>query len=243
MDRRAWKRFSPRLRAIAPDHLAMDDGRAEIPLRSVVGRRDVRAVEEHEQAGAMLPIAKLQAPRFTSGPVGQVREEGPEHEAIDGILDASSAQGERRRGERLADGVQVDGASKQVAQFDRPHPSRIAVGLDHVAKVANLMRQADLMGLRIDLELGTPQVRDPAFRARVPPERRDHLGVPPGRDHVVADRRRLEYPMPGRPSGDSSAGLIRPDHGAGPDFGAQRVIGRASTLGEPPNRQVDPAPG
>jgi len=49
------------LRAVATDYLAVDDGRVQILLGGVIGRRDVRTVEEDEQAGAMLAIGCLEA--------------------------------------------------------------------------------------------------------------------------------------------------------------------------------------
>ena len=111
---------APSWERIAAGDLAMDDGRAEILLGGVVGGRDVRAVEEDEQAGAVLAIARLEATGV--GRVGLLGEEGPEDEPVDGVLDAASASGERGRGERLADLVQVDGPAEQVAQLDRPDP-------------------------------------------------------------------------------------------------------------------------
>ena len=49
------------LGAEAAGDLAMDDGGAEVLLGGVVGGRDVRAVEEDEQAGAVLAVALLEA--------------------------------------------------------------------------------------------------------------------------------------------------------------------------------------
>jgi len=77
------------LRAEAAGDLAVDDGGAEILLGGVVGRWDVRAVEEDEQASAMLAIAFLEAAGV--GRVGLVRQEGAEDEAVDGVFDTESA--------------------------------------------------------------------------------------------------------------------------------------------------------
>ena len=96
----------------------MDDRGAEILLGGVGGGREVRAVEEDEQAGAVLAIARLEAQGV--GGVRLRREEGAKDEAVDGVLDPASAEGERGRGERVAEGVQVDGAAEPVAQLDRP---------------------------------------------------------------------------------------------------------------------------
>jgi hypothetical protein len=54
-----------------------------------------------------------------------------------------------------------------VARFDLPGPSGVANGLDGVGEVADLVRQADLVGLGIDLKLRAPQVRAPALGPRV----------------------------------------------------------------------------
>jgi hypothetical protein len=161
--------------AAAAGDLAMDDGRAEILLGSVVGRRDVRAVEVDERAGAVRAIPELEAARFTSGPVGHLGKDGPEDQVVDGVLDAASATSEQVRGERLAEIMQMDRPPEQVAQFAGPDPSGVAIGLDGVGQVADLVRQADLVALRGDLELRHPQVRDSAVRTRVSQERRDHL--------------------------------------------------------------------
>jgi hypothetical protein len=71
------------LGAGAAGDLAMDGRGSEILLGGVVGRRDVRAIEEDEQAGAVLLIACLEATR-----VGRIRglgQEGAEDEAVDGV--------------------------------------------------------------------------------------------------------------------------------------------------------------
>jgi len=138
----------------------MDDGGAETLLGRIVGGRDVRAVEEDEQVGPVLTIARLEA-----AGIGRVRllgEERAEDEAIDGVLDAASASGKRGWGERRAKLVQLDGPAEQVAQFDGPDQPSVAVRLDRVGQIADLERQAELVGIGVGPELGTPQVRDPA---------------------------------------------------------------------------------
>src|SRR4051812_42660068 len=104
----------------------MDHGRAEILLGSIVRGRDVQAVEEDEHVGAMLAIAILESARVARLGLWQ---EGPEYEAIDGILDAAPASGERLRGDRRTNVVKVDGTPEQVPHLDGPHPTRVAVGL------------------------------------------------------------------------------------------------------------------
>jgi hypothetical protein len=79
-----------------------------------------------------------------------------------------------------------------------------------VDQVADLMGQADLVSVGLRLELRGPEVRDPSFGADISQERRDHLGVPPGHDDVMAGLGRLEDPAPGRPPRNPGAGLIRP---------------------------------
>src|SRR5919201_1790054 len=60
------------LRAEAAGDPAVDDGGAEILLGGVVGGRDTRAVEEDEQAGAVVPVARLKATGVGGiGPLGQ----------------------------------------------------------------------------------------------------------------------------------------------------------------------------
>jgi hypothetical protein len=88
----------------------MDDGRSEILLGGIVGRGDVRVVEEDEQAGAVLAIARLEAAGV--GRVGLLAEEGPEDEPVDGVLDQQPTSGERGRRERLAEVVEADGPAE-----------------------------------------------------------------------------------------------------------------------------------
>ena len=63
----------------------MDDRWTEILLGGVVGGRDVRAVEEDEQAGAVLAIALLEATGI--GGVRAVRKERAKDEPVDSVLD------------------------------------------------------------------------------------------------------------------------------------------------------------
>jgi uncharacterized membrane protein len=74
-------------------------------------------------------------------------------------------EGSSRQG--VADALQVNGPAEQVARFGLPGPSGVAIGLDGVGEVADLVRQADLVGLGIDLKLRAPQVRAPALGPRV----------------------------------------------------------------------------
>ena len=53
------------------------------------------------------------------------------------MAETSAPQGQRGRGERLADGVQVDGPAEPMAQLDRPDQPVVAIGLGGVAAVAD----------------------------------------------------------------------------------------------------------
>src|SRR3954469_12054043 len=94
-----------KLGAEAASDLAMDDRRAEILLGGVVGGRDVRPVEEDEQAGPVLLVACLEAAGI--GGVGLLGQTGAEDEAVGGVLDATSAPRERGRRQGVPDAVQV----------------------------------------------------------------------------------------------------------------------------------------
>ena len=119
----SWERYA--------GDFTVDDGRAEILFGGVVSQWDIRAVEEDEQVGSMRLVAILESTGV--GRVGLVREGGTEDEAIDGVLDAASAPGERRRGDHLANLVQMDDQAQQTAQLDGPDPSGVAIGLDGVS--------------------------------------------------------------------------------------------------------------
>src|SRR3954453_4742912 len=143
-----------KLGAEAASDLAMDDRGAEILLGGVVRGWDVRAVEEDEQAGPVLLIACLEAAGI--GGIGLLGQEGAKDEAVDGVLDAASASGERVGRQSVTDAMEMDGPAKQVAQFDGPDPPRVAIGVDGVGQVADLVRQTDLVGVGVDLKLGAP---------------------------------------------------------------------------------------
>src|SRR5947209_3120212 len=211
----------PPFRAEAPHHLAMNDRWAQRSLAGVIIRRDIRAVQEHEQMLAVGAIAVQQIPSQSSG-------HWPFQQPVEPLLQASDLAVKAPGGQVVTLVPQMNGGPEQGLHF--PGPPQAWPLVNQALQVANLMGQTQLMHLGRSVQLGPPTITLPHLRAALAHEGSNHVVPPTRTDQVILPRLTGEPPLPPVTSLDPGARFVTADDLALPHLLANRLAAGCATV-------------